>query len=238
VIAVLLFFLGGRHYNVRQVLGIKQIKEGTSNKAISDTGELDTSGVLEITRHPWYLATILLIWARQMDVSVIFVNVILTFYLIVASFLGFDLSDEKTGSLDDSPDSESTAIVMAPFPLEYTFASTRTQLFLGTDLTDLIRFDYSQQIGVKQGIGTFGILQGGILFSGIPAKVWKDPYVVDRNRDETSRESTGARLTWDRIFGSKPMNFYISSAFVKSDSNIDFYDQEAFMATVGVFFRW
>jgi len=87
VVAVLLFFLGGRHYNARQVLGIKQIKEGTLNKAISDTGELDTSGVLGITRHPWYLATILLIWARQMDVSVIFVNVILTFYLIVGTYL-------------------------------------------------------------------------------------------------------------------------------------------------------
>ena len=294
---------------------------------------------------------------------------------MVASFLGFDLSDKKIDSLDDSPDSQSTAIVMAPFSLEYTFASTRTQLFLGTDLTDLIRFDYSQQIGIKQGIGNFGILQGGILFSGIPAKVWKDPYVVDKNRDETSRESTGARLVWDRIFGSqfqlqytyrnidisseksgdflgltsskrgrlkrdgdrhnaeilyrfklaekhwlapafsyvyddrdggamkndaynfqltylyfgdpitltanaffgkadyddrnpiygktqdddnyglqgslfyknpwgwslfgsKPMNFFIATAFVKSDSNIDFYDQEAFMASVGVLFKW
>ena len=294
---------------------------------------------------------------------------------MVASFLGYDLSNKKTDSLDDSPNSESTGIFMAPFSLEYTFASTRTQLFLGTDLTDLIRFDYSQQIGVKQGIGTFGILQGGILFSGIPAKVWKDPYVVDRNRDETSRDSTGARLVWDRIFGSqlqlqytyrnidinreksgeflgltsaerrrlrrdgdqhaaeiqyrfnfaekhwlapafvysyddreggamkndaynfqltylyfgdpitltanaffgkadyddrnpiygktqdddnyglqgslfyknpwgwslfgsKPMNFFIATAFAKSDSNIDFYDQEAFMASAGVFFKW
>jgi len=87
VVAVLLFFLGGRRYNVRQVLGIKQIKEGTLNKAISDTGELDTSGVLGITRHPWYLATILLIWARQMDVSVLIVNVILTSYLIVGTVL-------------------------------------------------------------------------------------------------------------------------------------------------------
>jgi hypothetical protein len=51
---------------------------------------------------------------------------------------------------------------------------------LGTDLTDLIRFDMTQQFGVKQGIGNLGILQGGILFSGIPAKVWKDPYVVDQ----------------------------------------------------------
>jgi protein-S-isoprenylcysteine O-methyltransferase Ste14 len=72
---------------VHQLLGIKQIKEGTSNKAITDSGELDTSGVLGITRHPWYLATILLIWVRQLDVSAIFVNVILTSYLIVGTYL-------------------------------------------------------------------------------------------------------------------------------------------------------
>lgn len=294
---------------------------------------------------------------------------------MVASFLGFDLSDKKTDSLDDSPNSQSNVIAAAPFSLEYTFASTRTQLFLGTDLTDLIRFDYSQQLGVKQEIGRFGMLQGGILFSSIPAKVWKDPYVVNQNRDETSRDSSGARLVWDRIFGSqlqlqytyrnvdisseksgeflgltsaerkrlrrdgnrhateilyrfnfaekhklapafvyayndrdgsamkndaynfqltyvyfsdpmaltanafigwadydkenpiydktqkddnygiqgslfyknpwgtslfgsKSMSFYISAAFAKSDANINFYDQEAFMTTAGVFFRW
>jgi protein-S-isoprenylcysteine O-methyltransferase Ste14 len=87
VTAVLLFFLGGRHYDVHQVLGIKQIKEGTSNKAITDSGELDTSGILGITRHPWYLATILLIWARQLDASAIFINVIFTSYLIVGTYL-------------------------------------------------------------------------------------------------------------------------------------------------------
>ena len=86
-IAVLLLFLGGSKYDVRQMLGIKQIREGTSNKAISDTGELDTSGVLGITRHPWYLATILFIWARQLDVSAILVNIILTSYLVVGTYL-------------------------------------------------------------------------------------------------------------------------------------------------------
>ena len=86
-IAVLLFFLGGRHFDIRQVLGIRQIREGISNKAITDTGELDTSGVRGITRHPWYLATILLIWARQMDISAICVNLMLTSYLIVGTYL-------------------------------------------------------------------------------------------------------------------------------------------------------
>ena len=87
VITVMLLFIGGRHYDLRQVLGIKQIKERTSNKAITDTGKLDTSGILGITRHPWYLATILLIWARKLDVSAVFLNVILTSYLIVGTYL-------------------------------------------------------------------------------------------------------------------------------------------------------
>ena len=86
-IAVLLFLLGGRKYDVRQMLGIKQIKEGTSNKALTDTGELDTSGALGITRHPWYLAALLFIWGRQLDVSAILLNVIFTSYLIVGTYL-------------------------------------------------------------------------------------------------------------------------------------------------------
>lgn len=122
---------------------------------------------------------------------------------MVASFLGYDLSEKKTNSLRDTPDSESSTLAMVPFSLRYTFASTRTQLFLGTDLTDLIRFDFTQQLGVKQEIGRFGLLQGGVLFSGVPAKVWKDPYVVDKNRDDTNRTSNGGRLVWDRIFGSQ-----------------------------------
>ena len=105
---------------------------------------------------------------------------------MVASFLGFDLSDKNTNSLIDSPDSQSTAIVLVPFALEYTFASTATQLFLGTELTDLIRFDLSQQIGVKQGIGKFGLLQAGFLFNAIPAQVWEDPYMAP-NRERNCR---------------------------------------------------
>ena len=85
--AVLLFFLGGRHYDAGQFFGIKQIKAGTSPNVITDTGDLDTSGVLGITRHPWYLASILFIWGRQSDVSAILVNVVLTSYLIAGTYL-------------------------------------------------------------------------------------------------------------------------------------------------------
>lgn len=86
-IAFLLLFLGGRHYDASQLIGIKQIRDGNSSKLISDKNEFDTSGILGITRHPWYLAVILLIWARQLDISVIVVNIILTIYLIVGTYL-------------------------------------------------------------------------------------------------------------------------------------------------------
>ena len=89
-LSVLLFLLGARHYNALQFLGIKQIRDGTSNTVLTDSGELDTSGVLGITRHPWYLAAILFVWARQLDLSAILVNIILTAYLIAGAYL-----DEK-----------------------------------------------------------------------------------------------------------------------------------------------
>jgi protein-S-isoprenylcysteine O-methyltransferase Ste14 len=86
-----LFFLGARHYDARQLLGIKQIKEGSADKAITASGELDTSGVLGLIRHPWYTAGMLLIWAGQLDISALLVNTVLTAYL----FLGTLLEERK-----------------------------------------------------------------------------------------------------------------------------------------------
>jgi len=68
-------------------LGIRQIKDNVSHVSLSESGKFDTSGVLGITRHPLYLATIFLIWARQIDFQSLITNVILTTYLIIGTFL-------------------------------------------------------------------------------------------------------------------------------------------------------
>jgi hypothetical protein len=120
---------------------------------------------------------------------------------MVAKVASFDLSDKRISDLDEEPDSESTGIVTVPFKLAYTFASTRTEVFLGTEVGDLLTFDISQQLGVKQGIGSLGVFQAGLLFSGA-TRVWKDPYVTGQNRDDTSRQNVGGQLVWDKIFGS------------------------------------
>jgi hypothetical protein len=119
----------------------------------------------------------------------------------VAKVLNFDLSDQRIDDLDDEPDSESTAIFTVPYKIAYTFAGTRTELFLGTEVGDLLSFDTAQQLGVKQEIGSFGVLQAGLLFSGI-VRVWKDPFVTGEDRDDTSRQNVGGQLVWDKVFGS------------------------------------
>jgi protein-S-isoprenylcysteine O-methyltransferase Ste14 len=86
-IAVLLFFAGARHYDMLQFLGLRQIRTRASHGVLTETGKLDTTGILGITRHPWYLATIMLIWARGLDVSTLITNIILTVYLIVGTIL-------------------------------------------------------------------------------------------------------------------------------------------------------
>ncbi|NOZ53603.1 MAG: isoprenylcysteine carboxylmethyltransferase family protein [Gammaproteobacteria bacterium] len=83
----LLFYIGARHYDARQFLGFTQIKKGTPTTAITTSGEFDSTGILGVVRHPWYLGLILIIWARPLDLSAIIVNVILTGYLIVGSVL-------------------------------------------------------------------------------------------------------------------------------------------------------
>ena len=85
--ALLLFLAGARHYDLLQFSGFRQIKTGSSHSTLTETGELDTTGILDITRHPWYLGGILIIWTRDIDISALVTNIILTLYFIVGTVL-------------------------------------------------------------------------------------------------------------------------------------------------------
>ena len=41
-----------------------------------------------------------------------------------------------------------------------------------------------------------------------------------------------------KLFGSEPMQFFVTGAYSVTDSNIDFYNQEALLGMTGVAFRW
>jgi protein-S-isoprenylcysteine O-methyltransferase Ste14 len=84
---VLLFLAGARHYDLFQFLGFRQIATGTSQGGLTKTGQFDTTGILGITRHPWYLGALMLIWAGELHVSTLVGNLILTVYLLVGAML-------------------------------------------------------------------------------------------------------------------------------------------------------
>lgn len=135
-----------------------------------------------------------------------------------------DVGDEITNSLFAEPDSETSGMGMFNFELAYTFASTRTQITLGSQIEDIARLNLGQQLAVKQELPDKSILSVGLLFSSIPTEVWSDPYVVGLPRLETDRDSSGIRLVYDRILGS---NFEVRYSYRKIE--LDREDSGAFL---------
>ena len=88
-VAVVLFVAGSRKYDLHQLAGLRQITSGRVHGALTSTGGIATSGVLGITRHPWYLGAMIFIWTwyRDLFICTIVVNGILTAYLIIGTLL-------------------------------------------------------------------------------------------------------------------------------------------------------
>ena len=97
----------------------------------------------------------------------------------IARFLNNELSHNPIASLSESPTRKSLGIFTFPFELRYTFVPEFTQVFIGNDLEDLLRFDVSQQLGIKQRINKVGIIKVALLYSAVPTKVWEDPFVIN-----------------------------------------------------------
>jgi len=86
-LGVILAITAARHYNMFQFLGIQQILKRRSGTAMTESGEFDSSGVLGIVRHPWYLAVFILLWARDLNWTVFIINMVLSTYLLLGTFL-------------------------------------------------------------------------------------------------------------------------------------------------------
>jgi protein-S-isoprenylcysteine O-methyltransferase Ste14 len=85
--SLFLFFAGGRHYDGLSFLGLRQLGSSSSCVGLTETCGLDTNGILGVVRHPWYAGGMMIIWARDLDLSAIITNVILTGYFIVGTVL-------------------------------------------------------------------------------------------------------------------------------------------------------
>ncbi len=102
-----------------------------------------------------------------------------------------------------APQSHGNTSVVPRFDLRYTLADSRTQFVQGNQIHDVLRFDFTQLLAVRQEIGNLGIVSAGLVFSGIvPSDVWSDPYKTGADRSSSDRDSRGVRLGWEGILGS------------------------------------
>lgn len=76
-------------------------------------------------------------------------------------------------------------------------------------IQDAVRFDFTQQLGVRKEIGNKGVVGISYVFPLMPTEAWSDPY-SSGIRNTTDMDSSGARLSWDQIWNS---NFNVNFTF-------------------------
>ncbi len=84
-----LFIAGAGKYDLSRFTGIFQATTGKQQASIGIDDKLDTSGIHRITRHPWYIGGIFLIWSYQshFDLQSVITGIILTLYFIIGAVL-------------------------------------------------------------------------------------------------------------------------------------------------------
>jgi methanethiol S-methyltransferase len=75
------------NYDSLSFFGIRQILAFNKEKKSDGQVELKKNGLLGIIRHPMYLALIIYLWCHTFRLSDIIVNIILTIYVLIGTWL-------------------------------------------------------------------------------------------------------------------------------------------------------
>tara|TARA_B100000315_G_C14586223_1_gene593157 strand:+ start:2415 stop:3041 length:627 start_codon:yes stop_codon:yes gene_type:complete len=86
VLGILFFILGMRVYDGREFFGIRQIAAYRAGFSDAFSPVLTISGIHCVVRHPWYLALLLFLWARDVSPVTLVTNGVLTVYLFVGTY--------------------------------------------------------------------------------------------------------------------------------------------------------
>ncbi len=116
---------------------------------------------------------------------------------------GIDSLDVTNERIDDlgTPDSTNSNLPIVGLDLKYTFSSYRLQLYAGSALPDVLRFDFATRFGVRKQFSELGIV-GISYLSTFGVNVWEDPYLVGAEREKTARNNSGLGLRWQKILNS------------------------------------
>lgn len=88
--AIALILAGARAYDTGSFLGLKQWRDGRTDAPSRDLAEdtgFVTTGIMRHSRHPWYLAGLLLLWSRDLSARGLVTSLVLTVYLLAGILL-------------------------------------------------------------------------------------------------------------------------------------------------------
>jgi protein-S-isoprenylcysteine O-methyltransferase Ste14 len=89
--AFVLLVAGAARFDLAHFVGLRQLRSATAGGAADGAGggRLARGGVLEVTRHPWYLATLLVLWCARgtLDSSALVRSVVLSVYVVIGAVL-------------------------------------------------------------------------------------------------------------------------------------------------------
>ena len=88
-VAMGLLVMGALRYDMLSFAGIRQLRTGNRHAVMSETGAIDTNGILGLTRHPWYLGALFFIWSDDATITVssLIIDCILTIYIVSGTLL-------------------------------------------------------------------------------------------------------------------------------------------------------
>ena len=120
--------------------------------------------------------------------------------LVTGPPLTGDVGEPVISSIFDKPDSNTSFAFPLAGELNYTFAESKTQLFFGNGLEDILRLDVPIGIGVRQQLKDSSMLMLRILTTPLKLKFWEDPYIENEERIRTNLNFPGVRFRWSRMF--------------------------------------
>lgn len=123
ICSALLFYEGAKQYDLGYFLGVEQMKTGEDHLLLGDDEAFSDEGVLGVTRHPWYLGGICLLWSAfsTYDAKRFSVACILSIYFWIGSFL----EERKiVAQYGDSYEAYRNRVSML-FPWKWLFARIR-----------------------------------------------------------------------------------------------------------------
>ena len=115
-----------------------------------------------------------------------------------APLLG-DVGNYSIPSLEEVAETQTVAALPIAGEINYTFGRSKTQLYFGNRLIDIIRLDGVLAIGIRQEIGEAGILAASFLVTPFKLDFWSDPFVENIERIPTAVNLPGVRIRWGNI---------------------------------------